>query len=284
MTGFSSASAELPLGSLQIEMRSVNSRFLDIQFRIPDEMRAMEPLLRELISSRVARGKVELRMQINTRAAAPRSAALNAEALAGLRRLADGARAAIPDARPMSVVEVLRWPGVLAEEPVDEERVNASAAECAKRAVEDLCASRTREGAKLKEALLARVADMRKRAAEAVPLVPEAVAAQRARMTERLRELLGAADEERLRQEIAVLALKADVDEELTRFNTHLDEVARVLDKGGAAGKRLDFLAQELNREANTLASKAVSAKLADCALELKLLVEQVREQVQNIE
>ncbi len=284
MTGYSSASAELPLGSLQIELRSVNSRFLDLQFRIPEEMRTMEPLLRELVSSRISRGKVDCRLQINTRAAAPRSAALNADALAALSRLAEAARAAHPDAQPMSIAEVLRWPGVLLEEPEDEEKLNATAAACAKRALEELCASRNREGAKLKLVLLARVADMRRRAADAVPLVPEAIAAQRARMAERLREALGAVDDERLRQEIAVLALKADVDEELTRFNTHLDEVERVLDKGGAVGKRLDFLAQELNREANTLASKAASSKLADCALELKLLVEQVREQVQNIE
>jgi uncharacterized protein (TIGR00255 family) len=125
---------------------------------------------------------------------------------------------------------------------------------------------------------------MRRRAKEAMPLVPEAVAAQASRIAERLREAVGAADEERLRQEVALLAMKADVDEEFTRFQAHLDEVERVLDAGGAVGKRLDFLAQELNREANTLASKAASAKLSDCALELKLLVEQVREQVQNIE
>lgn len=284
MTGYASANAELPQGSLQVELRSVNSRFLDLQFRVPDEMRAMEPALRELIAARVLRGKVDCRLQLNLRTAAPRAATMNAEALATLRRLAGEVREAMPDARSLGVADVLRWPGVLAEEAPDEEQLHAAAIGCASRALEELCASRNREGAKLKAALLARVADMRARAADAAPLVPEAIAAQRVRMAERLREALGAMDEERLRQEIAVLALKADVDEELTRFSTHLDEVERVLAKGGAAGKRLDFLAQELNREANTLASKAASSKLADCALELKLLVEQVREQVQNIE
>ena len=125
---------------------------------------------------------------------------------------------------------------------------------------------------------------MRKRLAEVAPLVPEAVAAYRARISERLREVLGTGDDERARAEVALFAAKSDVDEEITRLATHLDEVERVLARGGAAGKRLDFLAQELNREANTLASKAAGLKIADCALELKLLIEQIREQVQNIE
>lgn len=284
MTGFASARAELPQGSLQVELRSVNSRFLDVQFRIPDELRALEPVLREMISSRIARGKVDCRAQYDSGPAAARSNAVNADAVAALRRLSEEARAAFPDARPLSVADVLRWPGVLGEQSVDDETLRTAATKGAKQALDELCASRQREGEKLKAALLARVADMRKLASDAAPLVPEALAAQRARMTERLREALGAADEERIRQEIALIAVKVDVDEELTRLATHLDEVVRVLEKGGTAGKRLDFLAQELNREANTLASKAVSAKLADCALEIKLLVEQVREQVQNIE
>lgn len=287
MTGFASASAELPQGSLQVELRSVNSRFLDVQFRVPDELRALEPALREMIAARIARGKVDFRAQLDAHAShvsSARAGALNAVALAGLRRLADEARVEFPDARPLGIADVLRWPGVLAEDALDVELVRATATQAAQRALEDLCASRSREGAKLKEALLERVAEMRRRAKDAMPLVPEAVAAQATRIAERLREAIGAADEERLRQEVALLAMKADVDEEFTRFQTHLDEVERVLETGGAAGKRLDFLAQELNREANTLASKAASARLADCALELKLLVEQVREQVQNIE
>lgn len=287
MTGFASASAELPQGSLQVELRSVNSRFLDVQFRVPDELRALEPALREMIAARIARGKVDFRAQLDahvSHVSSARAGALNAAALAGLRRLADQVRVEFPDARPLGIADVLRWPGVLAEDALDVDVVRATATQAAQRALEDLCASREREGAKLKGTLLERVAEMRRRAKDAMPLVPEAVAAQGARIAERLREAIGAADEERLRQEVALLAMKADVDEEFTRFQTHLDEVERVLETGGAAGKRLDFLAQELNREANTLASKAASGQLADCALELKLLVEQVREQVQNIE
>ncbi|MFY9316100.1 MAG: DUF1732 domain-containing protein, partial [Burkholderiales bacterium] len=155
--------------------------------------------------------------------------------------------------------------------------------------LEDLCAARGREGAKLAAILLGRAAEMRRRLAEIGPLVPEAVAAQRARLAERLREVIDAGVEERIRAEVALFAAKSDVDEELTRLAAHLDEVERVINEGGtrtggAVGKRLDFLAQELNREANTLASKAAGLKIADGALELKLLIEQIREQVQNIE
>jgi uncharacterized protein (TIGR00255 family) len=177
---------------------------------------------------------------------------------------------------------------VLAEPAADEERTRAALHLLCRSALDDLLAARGREGAKLAAILLARVADMRQRLADVAPLVPEAVATHRARLAERLREVIDAGVEERVRTEIALFAAKSDVDEEITRLATHLDEVERVLVKGnaagGAVGKRLDFLAQELNREANTLASKAAGLKIADCALELKLLIEQIREQVQNIE
>jgi uncharacterized protein (TIGR00255 family) len=173
---------------------------------------------------------------------------------------------------------------VLAEPATDEEATRALLEKLARQALDELCAARAREGAKLAAILLGRAAEMRKRLARIAPLVPEAVAAQRARLAERLREVIDAGVEERMRAEIALFAAKSDVDEELTRLAAHLDEVERVIAKGGTAGKRLDFLAQELNREANTLASKAAGLKIADGALELKLLIEQIREQVQNIE
>ena len=209
---------------------------------------------------------------------------LNIQAIEQLRGLAARAAEAFPGIAPLRAADVLRWPGVLAEPAANEERTRGALDQVCRRALDDLCAARGREGAKLAAILLARVGEMRKRLAEVAPLVPEAVAAYRARISERLREVLGTGDDERARAEIALFAAKADVDEEITRLATHLDEVERVLAKGGAAGKRLDFLAQELNREANTLASKAAGLKIADCALELKLLIEQIREQVQNIE
>jgi uncharacterized protein (TIGR00255 family) len=286
MTGYAAASVESPHGALAIELRSVNSRFLDLQFRVAEELRAAEPMLREQIAARIARGKIDCRLSRG--GAGAQAQLLNANALQQLRALAGEAAAAFPDAAPLRVADILRWPGVLAEPALDAERTRALLEELCSRALDELCAARAREGARLAAILRERAVEMRRRLAEVAPLVPEAIAAHRARLAERLREVLEAGVEERIRAEIALFAAKSDVDEEITRLGAHLDEVERVLAKGGArsspVGKRLDFLAQELNREANTLASKAAGLKIADCALELKLLIEQIREQVQNIE
>jgi uncharacterized protein (TIGR00255 family) len=284
MTGYAAAAADSPRGRLSLELRSVNSRFLDLQFRVADEVRALEPMLRELITARVSRGKLDCRLFLNEGAGPQAPQKLNAEAIARLKALSEEARKAFPEAAPLRIADVLRWPGVAAEPQADEETLRAIAAELCRRALDELVAARSREGAKLAASLGQRVAAMRRRLEEVAPLVPQSVAAYQAKLSDRLREALGSADDERIRAEVAVFATKIDVDEELERLRTHLGEVARVLERGGAAGKRLDFLAQELNREANTLASKAASQQVSDCALELKLLVEQMREQVQNIE
>src|SRR6185436_13951875 len=283
MTGYAVASADTPRGALTLELRSVNSRFLDLQFRVAEELRAAEPMLRERIAARIARGKVDCRLSQGT-AVHQAGLKLNVKAVHELRAIATEAAKAFPGIEPLRTADVLRWPGVLAEPAADEERTRAALDGLCRSALDDLCAARGREGAKLAAILMERVAQMGRRLAEVAPLVPEAVAAYRAKLSERLREAIGTGDDERARAEIALFAAKSDVDEEITRLATHLDEVERVLAKGGAAGKRLDFLAQELNREANTLASKAAGLKIADCALELKLLIEQIREQVQNIE
>ena len=284
MTGYAAGTADLARGALALELRSVNSRYLDVQCRMSEELRAAEPMLRELIASRVTRGKVECRVSFNPNTLAATPASLNAAALENLRRLADEAGRMFPGAGPLQINDVLRWPGVIAEAPLDDDTLRASALGLAQHVLDEFCSARRREGARLAGIVAARVAEMRRCLAEVAPLVPEAVAAYRAKFAERLREALGSADDERVRAEIAVFGMKSDVDEELTRLASHLDEVERTLGKGGAVGKRLDFLAQELNREANTLASKAAGAKISDCALELKLLIEQMREQVQNIE
>jgi uncharacterized protein (TIGR00255 family) len=283
MTGYAVASADSPRGALNLELRSVNSRFLDLQFRVAEELRAAEPMLRERIAGRISRGKLDCRLNFGN-SASPAQQQLNAQAVQQLRNLAAEVTRAFPDAAPLRAADVLRWPGVLAEPAADEDATRAILEALVRRALDELCAARGREGAKLAAILLERVAEMRRRLAEVAPLVPEAVATHRAKLAERLREVLDAGVEERIRVEIALFAAKSDVDEEITRLTAHLGEVERVLAKGGAAGKRLDFLAQELNREANTLASKAAGLKIADCALELKLLIEQIREQVQNIE
>ncbi|HEY7239698.1 MAG TPA: YicC/YloC family endoribonuclease [Burkholderiales bacterium] len=284
MTGYAAASADSPRGRLTLELRSVNARFLDVQFRIGEELRALEPALREAIGARVSRGKVDCRFYLGESPGGGKPQPLNAEALARLRRLAEEARAAFPEAPPLRIGDVLRWPGVIAEEPADEETLRKLSAELCARALDELTAARGREGAKLAETIRARVAAMRSRVDEIAPLVPLAIAAYQAKITERLREALGAADDDRVRAELALFSAKADVHEELDRLRAHLGEVERSLTQGGPVGKRLDFLAQELNREANTLAAKSSSPQLSDGALELKLLVEQIREQVQNIE
>jgi len=282
MTGYALATAEHPRGALSLELKSVNSRFLDLQFRVAEELRALEPLLRETITARVTRGKLDCRLSFAPGAAGVQ--ALDSVALETLRRIAGEAQRAFPQAGPLRLGDVLRWPGVLAGSAMDAEEPRAAVAALAKRVVDELCAARAREGAKLAAIVSSRAAEMRARLAEVAPLVPQANAAYQARLAERLREAVGTADDERIRAELAVFAVKTDVQEELQRLAAHVDEVERILARGGAAGKRLDFLAQELNREANTLASKAATQRIADCALELKLLIEQIREQVQNIE
>jgi uncharacterized protein (TIGR00255 family) len=287
MTGFASASAETPRGRLSVELRSVNARFLDLQFRIADELRALEPALRELVTGRISRGKLDCRVFLNE-AAASAASELNPQALAQLRELASRVQKEMPQAAPLRVADVLRWPGVMAQAAFDEAETRGLAADLMRRALEELVASRMREGAKLAAAVAERVAAMRARLEDIAPLVPQSLAAYQAKLAERLREALGSADDDRVRAELAVFASKVDVDEEMTRLKAHFSEVDRTLAPAGgrssAIGKRLDFIAQELNREANTLASKAASQEISDCALELKLLIEQMREQVQNIE
>jgi uncharacterized protein (TIGR00255 family) len=284
MTGYAVASTETPRGTLSLELRSVNSRFLDLQFRVADELRALEPALREMVIARLARGKVDCRLYFAAGVTRPGRQSLNSAALDELARLAAQAAQALPGAAALRVADVLRWPGVLSDSPLDEEQTRATVEQLGRKALDELLQARAREGARLAAIVAERVAEMRHRLAEVAPLVPKALAAYQEKLAQRLRDAIGSADDERIRTELAVFSMKTDVDEELTRLATHFDEVERALAKGGNVGKRLDFLAQELNREANTLASKAATQKISDCALELKLLIEQMREQVQNLE
>jgi uncharacterized protein (TIGR00255 family) len=284
MTGYAAASAEGGGGRLSLELRSVNSRFLDVQLRVAEELRALEPMLREAIAARLSRGKVDCRLYFNDGAATAETATLDPAALARLLALATQAAQAFPGASSLRVADILRWPGVVTQPPRDEEALRAQVRQLVRRALDDLVEARASEGAKLAAVVLERIAEMRRRVEAVAPLIPKALLDHQRKLEERLREALGSGQEERIRAEVALFAAKIDVDEELERLKAHFGEVEKTLRGGGAAGKRLDFLAQELNREANTLASKAASAAVADCALELKVLVEQVREQVQNIE
>jgi uncharacterized protein (TIGR00255 family) len=282
MTGYAAATRELPVASLAAEVKSVNSRFLDVQFRLPEELRAVEPTLRELIQARVGRGKVECRVSVTPPANAAPRMSINEGLLLELAEASRRVRKAVPDARPLSVGEVLGWPGVLGDDR--SAALRDACVALVHELLEDFSATRSREGGKLAQMLIERVERMQRLLAAIQPKLPEAIAAYQEKLSARLREVLGGADEERIRHEIALFGVKADVAEELNRLAAHLDEVSRVVRAGGAVGKRLDFLMQELNREANTLGSKSVSKELSDASLEFKLLIEQMREQIQNIE
>ena len=288
MTGYAARSREQSDASLSVELKSVNGRFLDVVFRMPDELRPLEPAFREAISGRVRRGKVECRVGLAAASGSEVSLSVNRAMLQALASASRAVREEIPEVQPMRVSEVLHWPGVLAEDPSRGETLRAGCLALFRETLDEFAQSRAREGAQLVRVLLERVTAMRAIIADVLPRIPEAVAAYQEKLKARLFEALGNADDERVRQEIALYGVKIDVAEEVNRLSLHLTEVERVLGaenaRGGSVGKRLDFLMQELHREANTLGSKSVSRELSEASLELKLLIEQMREQVQNIE
>ncbi len=284
MTGYAVCVHDAGRARLNLELRSVNSRYLDLSFRMAEELRLAEPTLREAISARLSRGKVECRLYWQASAADTTDFALNGPLLDKLAAAQAELRARLPDAPPLSVGELLRWPGMLAEMGPDFEALISDVANLITTALDELVATRAREGAKLADMLRERVATIRTLVTEAEPILPGAIADYQEKLATRLREAAAGLDEDRIRAEVAVFAQRADVAEEFSRLRAHLDEVSRVLKHGGPAGKRLDFLMQELNREANTLASKSVAGSLSAIAVEMKLCIEQMREQVQNIE
>jgi uncharacterized protein (TIGR00255 family) len=284
MTGYASVARELPEGALNLELRAVNHRFLDVQIRMPEELRFVEPSLRELFSGRVARGKVECRLAYTQAVAGAARLELNEALTRQLLALNSQVQALLPDSEGLRVVDVLRWPGVLAANALPLDAMRDVCTALARSALEEFNAFRAREGERLKAFLLDRAKQMEALVGTIAPRMPQVLAAYQERLAARLKEAIGSADDERIRQELTLFMTRNDVDEELSRLGTHLTEVRRVLDHGGTVGKRLDFLMQELNREANTLGSKAADNNLSQTAVELKVLIEQMREQVQNVE
>ncbi len=284
MTGFAVQTRDLGAVSLHLELRSVNSRYLDLSFRIVDDLRQAEPAIRERIGARLGRGKVECRLNLQTGHAAPRTLALNGALLEQLADAQATVRARFAEAAPLSVNELLRWPGMLADDSLGFDQMLPAINALVAAALDELVATRRREGEKLADMIRERIARMRELVAVATPRMPAIVAEYQERLAAKLRDAVASLDEDRIRQEVALFAQRIDVAEELTRLSTHLDEVERILAAGGAAGKRLDFLMQELNREANTLASKSPATDMTATAMEMKVLIEQMREQVQNIE
>jgi uncharacterized protein (TIGR00255 family) len=284
MTGYASVARELPEGVLNLELRAVNHRFLDVQMRMPEELRFVEPSLRELFAGKVSRGKVECRLGYTQAVAGAARLELNEALARQLATLNRQVQALLPDSEGLRVVDVLRWPGILATNALPLEAMRDLCIELTQAALDEFNAFRAREGERLKLFLLERVTQMEALTATIAPRMPQVLAAYQEKLVTRLREAIGSADDERIRQELTLFMTRSDVDEELSRLNTHLAEARRVLDRGGTVGKRLDFLMQELNREANTLGSKAADDGVSQTAVELKVLIEQMREQVQNVE
>ncbi|MBP8265041.1 MAG: YicC family protein [Zoogloea sp.] len=284
MTGYAVQVRDLGRVALHLELRSVNSRYLDLAFRINDDLRQAEPVLREAITARLRRGKVECRFNLQAKDSAPRDLAINDMLLGQLKSAQLAVLAELPQAAPLSVSEVLRWPGMLTDDSPAFEALQPEIAGLVGQVLDELIASRRREGDKLAEMIRGRIERMRDLVATVQPRVPALVAEYQEKLATRLRDAAATLDDDRIRLEVGLFAQRVDVAEELSRLSTHLDEVERILKAGGAAGKRLDFLMQELNREANTLGSKAMAADMTAIAVELKLAIEQMREQVQNIE
>ena len=295
MTGYAVATSEGAAGTLTIEIKSVNSRFLDLQFRINDELRALEPDLRAAIMAAITRGKVEARLSFGRKVAGG-SQALNAALLADLARLQTEVSQHFANAATMSVAELLRWPGVIEEAHVGQESLQADVAALTAITVAAFVDSRRRVGAALEAMLISRIDAMDDIVKRISPLIPQVISQFQQKAIERMQDALGLAGHgnpstltrqevlERIRQEVTLYGIRIDVSEELSRLCAHLNETRHILKKGGQVGKRLDFMMQELNREANTLGAKASVKELADASMELKLLIEQMREQVQNLE
>ena len=285
MTGFARRETVQPAGALCCEVRSVNHRFLEIQLRLPDELRGIESAARERLRERLGRGKVDCSLRFSPATDHGRELGLDETRLQRLVQACRTIEAQAGTALAMpSAIDLLRWPGVLADNAPDVETLGAQALGLLEQTLEDLASMRSREGARLVEVIEQRLAGIESLGADVRARLPGSIAAQHARLRERVAELLAQVPTERLDQELALLAARADVAEELDRITAHVAEVRHSLRAGGACGRRLDFLMQEFNREANTLSSKSQATETTLAAVEMKVLIEQMREQVQNIE
>jgi uncharacterized protein (TIGR00255 family) len=282
MTGFAASESRFPGGLLLIELRAVNHRYLELNVKIDDSLRQYEALIREQLQTRLGRGKVECRISLKSDTAAT-NLALNPAMVAQIAQTLTELQQHFTQAQPVNLVDVFKLPGVLQNEAVDAETLAQSVQSGLSLAIDELIAARQREGEKLKQVLLDRLQGVREQISIVKPLLPELVKQYQDKLTTKLREAMQA-DDDRVRQEIVLYAQRIDVDEELARLNSHITEMARILSAGGAVGKKLDFLMQEMNREANTLGSKSVSIETTQVSMQLKVLIEQMREQIQNIE
>lgn len=284
MTGFAAVEREIAGGILVIELRSVNHRYLELQLKLDDGLRSFEPLVRELIAARLGRGKVECRMSLIQQQDSGEQGRLNQVALQRLQQLSMEVQQHFPQSQPLRIAEILHWPGVLMRQGSDQEALASEIRTGLQQVLQDMGEARAREGAKLKAMILERLQGMEQIITQVKPQLPLQVKAYKERLAAKLKEALASLSDERINQEMALFMQRVDVDEELTRLMAHIGEVRRILNEDAGAGKRLDFLMQELNREANTLGSKSVSIEVSRASMELKVLIEQMREQIQNIE
>ena len=284
MTGFAALEQATENATLILELRAVNSRYLDLHFKLDEPIRGMELNIRELITGLLSRGKIECKINFIERSKAAKVAELDEKLMQQLLDLQHKAQAFFPQSRALSVADILRWPGVVLNNPLNHEALLEQVKSLVQHGLLALNESRLREGEKLKVLVLDRLSQIEVLVAKVKPLLPALTKEYQLKLEHKLQENLKSIDHERVAQELVLFAQRIDVDEELTRLTAHISEVKRILNSDAPAGKRLDFLMQELNREANTLGSKSVSVETTQVSMELKVLIEQMREQIQNIE
>ena len=284
MTAFARVQDISTDGELTWEIRSVNHRFLELMVRLPEELRALDPIVRERVAKRLGRGKVDCSLRYKPASDSDAGVKVNFRLAQQIIDCAGEVSKLLHDSSPLRAMDILSWPGVLESDDKDLTPLQKRASDCLERALSSLVETREREGAKLAELVAQRCASLRLEVAKVISLMPAILEAMRARLRARLSELAEELDPARLEQEIALLAQKMDVAEEMDRLNAHIQEVETILQRKGAVGRRLDFLMQELNREANTLASKSNDVETTRIGVEMKVLIEQMREQIQNIE
>jgi uncharacterized protein (TIGR00255 family) len=284
MTAFARESAATDTGILTVELRSVNHRYLDCSFKLPDTLRALEPWLREEAGKVLARGKLDCLLRLQSNAAGPEQLQIDGDKLETVLAAAGMIQQRLDNPAPINALQVLQFPGIYSTPEQSEEQLQKDARALFKKALDNMQQSRRREGEKLASLIAARLEQVVAEVIATREVLPALMQHQRDRITNRIADLEVEVDQGRLEQELVYLSQKADVDEELDRLDAHVSEVRRTLEKGGPCGRRLDCLMQELNREANTLSSKSLSAGTTQNAVQLKVLIEQMREQIQNIE
>ena len=284
MTGFARTSGQESWGDISCEIRSVNHRYLEPSIRLPETLRSLEPIVRDQLRKQLQRGKVDVSFQVSLNNDSPDALSINKDVLKTLLSAAEQVKQLHNDTAPIDAVRLLQFPGVISQATIDADLIQALAKNLLEQSLKSLIKHRAREGQELQNLIDVRLDEIAVLVVQVRERMPAILAAQKDRLKQRLDELKTELDENRVEQEITILANKADVAEELDRLDTHLMEVRHILGQKGAIGRRLDFMMQELNREANTLSSKSLTSDTTQIAVSLKVLIEQMREQIQNIE